>query len=38
MFSRLILATFAEDDIHPMELWRCFYGRNKMTVEWEDSW
>jgi putative DNA methylase len=33
VFRMLILASFAEDDIHPMELWRRFYTRNQLTVE-----
>ena len=33
VFRMLILAAFAEDDIHPMELWRRFYTRNQLTVE-----
>jgi len=33
VFRMLILATFAEDDIHPTELWRRFYTRNQLTVE-----
>ncbi|MBM4467717.1 MAG: DUF1156 domain-containing protein, partial [Chloroflexi bacterium] len=33
VFRMLILATFAEDDVRPMELWRRFYTRNQLTVE-----
>ena len=33
VFRMLILATFAEDDTRPMELWRRFYTRNQLTVE-----
>jgi adenine-specific DNA methylase len=32
VFRMLILATFAEDDIHPTELWRRFYTRNQLLV------
>jgi adenine-specific DNA methylase len=33
VFRMLILAAFAEDDVHPTELWRRFYTRNQLTVE-----
>jgi len=33
VFRMLILAAFAEEDIHPTELWRRFYSRNQVTVE-----
>ncbi|MBM4466106.1 MAG: DUF1156 domain-containing protein, partial [Chloroflexi bacterium] len=33
VFRMLILATFAEEGIHPTELWRRFYTRNQLTVE-----
>jgi adenine-specific DNA methylase len=32
VFRMLILAAFAEDDIHPTELWRRFYTRNQLLV------
>lgn len=32
VFRMLILATFAEDDVHLMELWRRFCTRSQLTV------